>query len=105
MRYVDINPPLCKWCGKPLPLGCWHSQKYHAECRLEKKRLEKPNQKPQKKKDYMDITHPDSKDREYCRKCFYREVNTWNFLCNYYLMTGKRRGCNAGVGCNKRLIK
>lgn len=41
-------------------------------------------------------------DAKYCAGCVYASKNSgvWKSLtCDYILLTGKRRGCKAGVGC------
>ena len=50
---------------------------------------------------------PEEADRAFCRGCIYAagETGIWDYLCNYFLITGKRRGCHAGVGCQKRKEK
>lgn len=42
----------------------------------------------------------------YCEPCVYSRVNDQYglTLCNYIIITGKRRGCPAGKGCDKRII-
>ena len=39
----------------------------------------------------------------YCRRCRY--VERQNTICCYYLQTGRRRGCPAGLGCTRRESK
>lgn len=41
-------------------------------------------------------------DQLYCMKCVYHGAFTEGYLCNYIMMTGHRRGCDAGVGCGMR---
>lgn len=50
-------------------------------------------------------TSPD--DRKYCRKCIYSapQRRVEKYLCEYYSKTGVRRGCPAGVGCTKRVLR
>lgn len=44
---------------------------------------------------------PNKNDERYCSKCRYHGKAGVN-LCDYFYRTGERRGCPAGVGCNKR---
>lgn len=47
-------------------------------------------------------------DRAFCRKCIYTTESSAQrarLLCEYYMKTGKRRGCKAGKGCDKRVIR
>ena len=37
--------------------------------------------------------------RAYCRDCMYRGKDG---ACDYYFLTGERRGCKAGEGCDKK---
>lgn len=41
----------------------------------------------------------------YCRGCVYRTKDYGLQACSFILMTGRRRGCPAGEGCNKRKIE
>lgn len=43
---------------------------------------------------------------KYCCKCrFYIGWCCDTKLCNYYLMTGKRRPCDPGTGCTVRELR
>lgn len=44
-------------------------------------------------------------DMAYCRKCDYHGNFDQQILCEYLYRTGERRGCPAGIGCDKRVIK
>lgn len=45
-------------------------------------------------------------DKKYCNGCYFFSGGFEGVrLCNYYLMTGKRRPCPAGVGCTVKLDK
>lgn len=44
-----------------------------------------------------------SEDKKYCTTCVYRGSFNAGYLCNYFCLTGNRRGCKAGVGCDKKL--
>ena len=40
-----------------------------------------------------------------CKPCIYSSVmSTWGVSCNYILVTGNRRGCPAGKGCERRIV-
>ena len=40
-----------------------------------------------------------------CKPCIYSGVmSTWGIACNYILITGNRRGCPAGKGCERRIV-
>ena len=41
-------------------------------------------------------------DKKYCHPCVYKGVFAEDYLCNYIGITGKPRGCSAGVGCTQR---
>lgn len=44
-------------------------------------------------------------DKKYCKGCYFFSGGFEGVrLCNYYLMTGKRRPCPAGVGCTVKLV-
>lgn len=49
----------------------------------------------------------EEEDRKWCEKCIYKpgegSYNHW--LCDYYSITGKRRGCKPGVGCTRKTTK
>ena len=49
---------------------------------------------------------PPKTDRVYCSKCLYAcgLSGRADYLCEYILFTGERRGCKAGRGCTKRKI-
>ena len=39
-----------------------------------------------------------------CRSCIYSTVlSTFGVVCNYILVTGNRRGCAAGRGCERKI--
>ena len=43
---------------------------------------------------------------EYCDKCvYYLGWGSGTKMCNYYLMTGKRRPCDPGTGCTVRVLR
>lgn len=105
----------CAICGNPLPVGSTASRKYCPDCsekhsiELAKIRSEKNNQK---RAEMRAAAPPFEKPRRtlreedmaYCRKCKYAGRFTEEYLCNFYLMEGKRRGCKAGKGCKKRIV-
>ena len=41
-------------------------------------------------------------DEKYCKLCYCHGKPDAGYLCNYFVITGERRGCPAGVGCSKR---
>lgn len=41
-------------------------------------------------------------DRRYCSNCIYRISYTGGYICNFFVTTGERRKCNAGVGCIRK---
>lgn len=42
---------------------------------------------------------------DFCRKCVYScTLSNNSVICQYILVTGQRRGCAAGDGCNRREI-
>lgn len=44
-------------------------------------------------------------DNKYCKGCvFFSGGFEGVRLCNYYLQTGERRPCPAGVGCTAKLV-
>lgn len=50
----------------------------------------------------------DPEDRKYCGRCIYypeSSIQQRRYLCEYFLRTGKLRGCKGGKGCTKRVIK
>lgn len=97
----------CEYCGKPLPPNCSPRRKYHKDCAIIVNSKKTYKNQLDKKRNYVDSfkTKTDKKDVEYCKPCIYHNTHSWNYLCNYYIMTGSRRGCKAGVGCNKRKTK
>lgn len=46
-------------------------------------------------------------DRKYCVKCIFSppEKALSKHLCDYFSKTGVRRGCHAGAGCTKRVLR
>lgn len=41
---------------------------------------------------------------DYCRSCFYHAKVSGGISCEYFSITGQRRGCDAGSECDKRMI-
>lgn len=39
-----------------------------------------------------------------CRSCFYHAKVSGGISCEYFSITGQRRGCDAGSECDKRMI-
>lgn len=56
-------------------------------------------------KQKISTTNP--KDRKYCKSCIYSsgETESFDYLCQYILLTGKRRNCPAGERCSQRIKK
>lgn len=50
-------------------------------------------------------TKQETLDRKYCKECRYHSGEYGENLCDYILHTGKRRGCKAGEGCERREAK
>ena len=102
----------CQLCGKPLAENAAAARKYCPECSrvhsrelTRRRRKELARIKAMKKQEAAPQRVPDEIDRAYCQYCKYSGVYTDNYLCNYILKTGTRRGCKAGVGCTKRVLK
>lgn len=105
----------CVICGAMLPADAPASKKYCDSCReahereryvirrdaRRKLRAESPSPQPQPVKQPRMLQ---KKDEDYCRKCMYKGRFSAGYLCDYYSMTGKRRGTKAGYGCERRII-
>lgn len=53
------------------------------------------------------IYSPETADQRYCARCIFAAAPTMlenDYLCQYILLTGKRRGCKPGRGCPKRVL-
>lgn len=98
---------ICLRCGNPLPDGSYLTRKYCDKCGAERKK-ELRRERERIAREQSIAAHQekqDAADREYCKPCIYRgSVEYGNNLCDYILLTGKRRGCKAGVGCTERVI-
>ncbi len=57
---------------------------------------------PKPKPAYIQPSAISKTDEAYCKGCFYHNTHNDAYLCNYIIKTGHKRGCPAGVGCNKR---
>lgn len=98
---------ICLICGDPLPEGSSNSRRYCPRCATERNR-ELARERLRKGKERQlerDREKQEAKDREYCKRCIYygSEIYGKN-LCDYLLMTGQRRGCHYGVGCDRREV-
>lgn len=107
---------LCQICGKELPTESSASRKYCQPCskqheaelakirqiRNNQKRAERRAEKPMIQKPRRTLL---PEDRAFCIKCIYAGRQAEEYLCDYMLLTGKRRGCAPGKGCKKRIIK
>ena len=105
----------CLMCGAPFPPGTAASRKYCFDCldirheqfkiRHRDREREKAREKAAEKRQNANNRQPKAlknKDMVYCAKCYYRGRFSEGYLCNYFCMTGKLRGCKAGFGCEKR---
>ncbi len=96
----------CLACGEPLPVGSSRSRRYCAEC-ARKRNLEltvKRQQQAAVARAAMAQQRTEDADRAWCRRCVYRSPHIESNLCDYLLNTGKRRGCKAGKGCERRVL-
>ena len=97
----------CLRCGMPLPKECSQSRRYCDACgkaRNIELTIERQQKAAQRKKTVAEEKQ-EVADRRYCRQCrFYSSENYGRNLCDYFLRTGKRRGCKWGVGCDRRLL-
>ena len=106
----------CQMCGAIFPEDTPASRKYCFDCHMirhkeqqmrqaEKRRMQalerQNNPEPKQERVYKTLRES---DKAYCNKCLYRGRFTEEYLCNYFCLTGKLRGCKAGVGCDKRHI-
>lgn len=103
----------CVICGAPFPANAPASKKYCDSCReahereryiirrdaRRKLRAESPSPQPKQIKPPRTLQ---KKDEDYCRRCVYKGRFSAGYLCDYYSMTGERRGTKAGFGCERR---
>lgn len=97
----------CLRCGGQLPEGSSQSRKYCPECgRLRNIELTLARQQAAaRKREEQRVTDQAIIDREYCKPCEYYGSDEYHRnLCDYFLVTGKRRGCRAGAGCDRRVL-
>jgi predicted RNA-binding Zn-ribbon protein involved in translation (DUF1610 family) len=97
----------CLRCGNTLPAGSSLSRKYCPECgRLRNIELTQARQQAAaRKREEKQKTDQAYADREYCKICdYYGSEEYGGNLCDYMLRTGRRRGCKAGEGCERRAI-
>ena len=101
MRYDNV----CLRCGGTLPENAAPSRLYCNECAAERNRELKRERLARARKKACTIRQAkqDVKDRAWCKKCaYYGSEEYGGNLCDYLLRTGKRRGCKAGEGCERR---
>ena len=102
---------MCAICGGALPAGSAASRKYCPDCKplaeakwrernIERNRRRRERER-MAKKTRAEFTQ---RDRDYCSKCVYGGPQG-EYLCGYMLATGKRRGCDAGYRCGRRVIR
>lgn len=109
----------CEICGKPFPEGTVASRRFCLDCGVQHKREKEAEQRIRRRNLAIELKKTESaaeqrpkcppktlleKDKKYCAKCIYRGRYTAGYLCNYLCMTGERRGCPPGVGCNKKTL-
>ena len=102
---MNVDQRTCLRCGQPLPEGSSCSRRYCDACgkqwNIELTR-ERQRRKDKRQAEIV-AERRDKADRAYCRTCVYHgSENYGNYLCDYLLLTGTRRGCKAGVGCERR---
>ncbi len=92
----------CLRCGGDLPAWCSPSVSYCPECRqrIHNEKLAKSYTEWIKRQ----ANKQETRDRAYCKPCRYHSGTYGENLCDYILHTGKRRGCKAGEGCERREI-
>lgn len=94
----------CLRCGRPLPPESSQSRTYCEECGKERNRELTRRREEKARQTYAAALQEkhNEEDRAYCRGCaYYGSENYGNNLCDYIIRTGHRRGCKAGVGCEK----
>ena len=105
----DSSPlRICLRCGQPLPAASCLARKYCDSCAAERNR-ELTRERRQKAVRRMQEVRQQSQisiDRKYCRQCIYYGSEEYGHnLCDYMLMTGIRRGCHYGDGCERRVVR
>lgn len=103
MRKTEA-PATCLICGQLLPKGCSQSRRYCDACGRERNReLTRLRAKGMAERAAEAAAEKrGAKERAYCRPCVYANHHDGVNLCDYILKTGHRRGCKAGVGCERR---
>ena len=105
----------CQMCGAVFPEGtpasrkycydCWTIRHKEADLRCREKRREKAKEKAEAAKKNSPERTSTKANRAYCGKCFYHGfIREGNMTCDYILLTGHRRGCKFGAGCEKRSL-
>ncbi len=107
----------CRMCGVVFPPNTPATRKYCLDCsairykenqarqKAKRKALDAVKAQERKKEEQKLPKTLSEADKRYCRKCVYAGAFTANYLCNFMVMTGERRGCKAGVGCERRLLE
>lgn len=110
---MQMEAHKCAICGKVFPYGTAKTRKYCDDCQDQHRIRQLERQKELRKEAKMKASGDQQKhdprmlkasDKAYCGKCIYRGRFSAEYLCDYLGMTGKRRGCKAGVGCIRRDI-
>ena len=105
----------CQICGKELPIGSSAARKYCQPCskqhniELTKLRQQRFSQKRSEARAEQAVIQQQvrelrEEDKAYCAMCVYKGRCSEDYLCDYLVVTGKRRGCKAGKGCKKRKL-
>ena len=105
----------CAVCGATLPEDACPTRKYCLECAAARDRASKHRARQRaeqrarekaaaekKKGEYFPRRLLAKEDEKYCAPCRYVGNFEHGYLCNYLCITGHRRGCRAGKGCEKR---
>ena len=103
----------CQDCGGDLPAGSCTKRRFCDECvnrhkregwarKREAERLRKAREQRQTTPAPKEPRTLKESDVRYCVKCKWHGNMSEGYLCNFMLMTGERRGCPAGVGCERR---
>ena len=92
----------CLRCGGDLPAWASPSVSYCVACRkkIHNEALARQYAEWVKRQ----ANKQETRDRAYCKDCRYHSGTYGENLCDYILSTGKRRGCKAGEGCERRVI-
>jgi len=97
---------ICLRCGNELPITSGQSRKFCDACAKEHNR-ELTRERQRKAARAMQEARAEKQeaaDRAYCKACVYYASQYGGNLCDYILHTGRRRGCKAGEGCERRAL-